>query len=111
MGRYERKRYFDRLCEMRDAYGSSPDDTRGTISIDDAIVYAEAVMTALIEHDRETALQERALAAEAEACDTEPAINTDPAAERDPADLADSKPLGKFGPFGRFQGHPGRNRA
>lgn len=111
MGRYERKRYFDRLCEMRDAYGSSPDDTRGTISIDDAIVDAEAVMTALIEHARETALQERTLAAEAEVGDAEPGINTEPAAEHDPADAADSKPLGTFGPFGRFQGDPGRNRA
>ena len=109
MGRYERKLYFDRLCEMRGAYGTSPDDTRTTISIEDAIIYAEAVLTALEEHDRETALEQFAIDAEAAvATDVEAAlpepITTD-AVEDQP-----TPPFGKFGPFGRFQGQPGKNR-
>lgn len=51
MSRYERRQYFDRLCELRDGYGRSPEDTRAILSIDDAIAYATAVMVALEESD------------------------------------------------------------
>jgi hypothetical protein len=47
MGRSERRDYFDRLCAMRDAYGSRPDDRRGVLSVEDVMIYAEAVMVAL----------------------------------------------------------------
>ena len=109
MSRYERKRYFDRLCEMRDAYTSSPDDCRGAISIEDVVIYAEAVMTALLEHDREAALE--LLAADAEAAaDGELGAADGESGMSDVAAGEPTPPLGKFGPFGRFQGHPGRIR-
>jgi len=108
MGRYERTRYFDRLCELRDSYGDLPEDTRGTISIADVLIDAEAVMTALIEHDRENAIQELAVEAERVA-EAETIAEATEAAIGD-STQPDTKPLGKFGPFGRFQGNPGRNR-
>jgi len=49
MGRSERREYFERLCILRDRYGTDPDDRRGILSIEDAMLYAEAVMTALDE--------------------------------------------------------------
>ena len=58
MGRSERRDYFERLCSLRDSYGARPDDRRGTLSIEDAVIYAEAVMLALDEpawDDAETA--------------------------------------------------------
>jgi len=47
MGRSERRTYFERLCSLRDGYAASADDRRGVLSIDHAMLYAEAVMTAL----------------------------------------------------------------
>ena len=66
MSRYERRQYFDRLCELRDGYGRDSDDTRGVLSIEDAIAYASAVMIALEESDTavETLADEALAAAE-----------------------------------------------
>ncbi len=47
MGRSERRDYFERLCALRDAYGSRPDDRRRVLSVEDVMIYAEAVMVAL----------------------------------------------------------------
>ncbi|HEY8987650.1 MAG TPA: hypothetical protein VIM39_01440 [Candidatus Limnocylindrales bacterium] len=47
MGRSERRDYFERLCALRDAYGSRQDDRRGVLSVEDVMIYAEAVMVAL----------------------------------------------------------------
>ncbi|MEA2547349.1 MAG: hypothetical protein QOI09_2622 [Chloroflexota bacterium] len=47
MGRSERRDYFERLCALRNAYGSRPDDQRGVLSVEDVMIYAEAVMLAL----------------------------------------------------------------
>lgn len=48
MSRYERGQYFEALCGLRTAYaGRSDDDRRSSLLINDAIVYAEAVMRAL----------------------------------------------------------------
>jgi hypothetical protein len=62
MSRYERKTYFEALCEMRDRYADLSDDDRiGTLLIDDAMVYAEAVMVAIeAELAEEIASAERA---------------------------------------------------
>jgi hypothetical protein len=49
MGRSERRTYFERLCNLRDGYAASAVDRRGVLSIDDAMLYAKAVMTALDE--------------------------------------------------------------
>jgi hypothetical protein len=58
MGRSERREYFERLCILRDRYGSDPDERRGVLSVEDAILYAEAVMIALDEPDWDDALPE-----------------------------------------------------
>ena len=48
MGRYERRTFFESLCEMREQYATRPvDDQPGSLLIEDAIIYAEAVMLAL----------------------------------------------------------------
>jgi hypothetical protein len=49
MGRYERRQFFESLVEMRDRYADrSADDRPGKpMSIQDAMIYAEAVMLAL----------------------------------------------------------------
>jgi hypothetical protein len=52
MGRSERNEYFERLVAMRDGYGASADDRAAVLAVDDAVRYAEAVMTA-VEHDDE----------------------------------------------------------
>jgi hypothetical protein len=52
MGRSERRDFFERLCSLRDSYGAGPDDRRGTLSIEDAVIYAEAVILALDEPAR-----------------------------------------------------------
>jgi hypothetical protein len=55
MSRYERNQFFDAIYRLREGYSSSSsDDRRVTLSIDDAILYAEAVMGAL-EIEREEA--------------------------------------------------------
>jgi hypothetical protein len=57
MSRYERGQYFEALVGLRAAYAARPDDDRrSTILIDDAILYAEAVMKALEEEDAITDL-------------------------------------------------------
>ncbi len=54
MSRYERGQYFEALCGLRDAYTArSEDDRRSSLLINDAIIYAEAVMRAL--DDKESA--------------------------------------------------------
>jgi hypothetical protein len=52
MGRYERNVYFEKLVSLKlRSWGD--DDRRGVISIEDVVVYAEAVMLATeIEHHR-----------------------------------------------------------
>ena len=48
MSRYERGQYFEALCALRDAYTArSEDDRRSSLLINDAMIYAEAVMHAL----------------------------------------------------------------
>jgi hypothetical protein len=48
MSRYERNQFFDEIYRLREGYASaSADDRRVTLSVDDAILYAEAVMGAL----------------------------------------------------------------
>jgi hypothetical protein len=42
----ERGVYFERLCAMRDAYRSHTIDGGGRLSIEDAVLYAEAVLLA-----------------------------------------------------------------
>jgi hypothetical protein len=42
----ERGEYFERLYAMRDAYRARTDDGGGQLSIEDAVLYAEAVMIA-----------------------------------------------------------------
>ena len=66
MSRYERRQYFDRLCELRDGYGRSAGDTRAILSIEDAIAYATAVLVALEESDAavETIAEDALAAAE-----------------------------------------------
>jgi hypothetical protein len=65
MGRSERRDYFERLCILRDSYGAQPDDRRGTLSIEDAVIYAEAVMIALDEPEWSEADDSVAVAADA----------------------------------------------
>jgi hypothetical protein len=38
--------HFERLCAMREAYRASPDHGRGSLSIEDAVIYVQAVMVA-----------------------------------------------------------------
>jgi hypothetical protein len=48
MTRYERAQFFDTICAMRDAYAArSDEDRRSALSIDDAVIYADAVITAI----------------------------------------------------------------
>ena len=48
MSRYERNQFFDEIYRLREGYASaSAVDRRVVLSIDDAILYAEAVMGAL----------------------------------------------------------------
>jgi hypothetical protein len=55
MSRYERSQYLETLCCLREWYLSAPaDDRRGTLSIEDVIIYAEALMVALVVEDQET---------------------------------------------------------
>lgn len=55
MSRYERNQFFDEIYRLREGYANaSTDDRRVTLSVDDAILYAEAVMGAL-EIEREEA--------------------------------------------------------
>jgi hypothetical protein len=49
MGRPERTDHFERLCDLRAGYGSRPDDRRGVFSIEDLMIYAQAVMDAVDE--------------------------------------------------------------
>jgi hypothetical protein len=52
MSRYERGRYFEAICALRDGYATlSDEDTRSVLLVDDAIIYAEAVMRALDDGD------------------------------------------------------------
>jgi hypothetical protein len=52
MSRYERGQYFEALVGLRAAYAARPDDDRrSSLLIDDAILYAEAVLKALEEED------------------------------------------------------------
>jgi hypothetical protein len=48
MTRYERAQFFETICAMRDAYAARGDeDRRSALSIDDAVIYADAVITAI----------------------------------------------------------------
>jgi hypothetical protein len=54
MSRYERSEYFEALYRLKGAYDeASPMDRRSEISIDDAIAYAEAVMSAIAADEEE----------------------------------------------------------
>jgi hypothetical protein len=45
MDRYGRRKYFERLCELRDRYGElGPDDTTGVISIEDMVELAASLL-------------------------------------------------------------------
>jgi hypothetical protein len=72
MGRYERGQFFESLVDMRDRYTDRTEDDRPStpMLIDDAMIYAQAVMLA-IQAESEAA----ALAAMAP---TEPAAETTP---------------------------------
>jgi hypothetical protein len=60
MSRYERRQYFEALCTMREGYANrSDDDRRSALSVDDAIIYADAVMTAL-EADNDLLVEDEA---------------------------------------------------
>ena len=39
--------FFERLLQLRSGYGTSADDRLPVLALDDAIAYAEAVMTAI----------------------------------------------------------------
>jgi hypothetical protein len=68
MGRYERRQYFESLCEMRDQYALRPvDDQVGNLLVEDAMIYAEAVMLALEAEAPEFEEQAAEAAAEAAA--------------------------------------------
>jgi hypothetical protein len=72
MSRYERRQYFEALCQMKDGYANrSADDRRSALSVEDAIIYAEAVMAAL-EVDDEMALIEEEAALATETSSPEP---------------------------------------
>ena len=59
MSRYERAQFFESLLELREAYAVRSDfDRRSVISIEDAIAYSEAVMTALEIEDDAAVLDE-----------------------------------------------------
>jgi hypothetical protein len=48
MSRYERTQFFEALCAMRHGYAARGDeDRRSALSIDDAVIYADAVITAI----------------------------------------------------------------
>jgi hypothetical protein len=48
MNRFERGQFFEALCGLRNAYAErSDDDRRSSLLINDAVIYAEAVMRAL----------------------------------------------------------------
>ena len=48
MSRYERRQYFEALCQLKDGYANrSEEDCRSALSVDDAMIYAEAVLAAL----------------------------------------------------------------
>jgi hypothetical protein len=73
MSRYERGQFFEALCGLRDAYeGRSDDDRRSSLLINDAVVYAEAVMLALDEKETAADLVEDA------SMPTEPIESSDP---------------------------------
>ena len=70
MSRYERGQYFEALCQLRDGYANrSDDDRRPALSVDDAILYAEAVMAAIEVEDQLTVVEASALTAETSASD------------------------------------------
>ena len=76
MSRYERHQYFESLCEMRAAYGARPmDDRQGTLLVEDAIRYGDAVMLALEFEDAEIdeAIADSAAAERAETSIDQPA--------------------------------------
>jgi hypothetical protein len=67
MSRYERAQFFETLYAMRDRYAARGDeDRRSTLSIEDAVIYADAVITAnaaeelLVAEDQGDAVEEPA---------------------------------------------------
>jgi len=59
MSRYERDQYFEALYALRRAYASlGDDDRRSSLLVDDAVIYAEAVMQALAAEDAAAAVAE-----------------------------------------------------
>jgi hypothetical protein len=97
MGRIERNTWFERLLELQAGYGLWTDDTEAVLSIDDAIVYAEAVLTAASDEEAWQAEMDDALAADGE---TLTDVQTGSAAR----DGADEPP--RFGRFFHLPGHP-----
>jgi hypothetical protein len=50
MNRYERRMFFERLCELREQYDTrGNDDAVGSHTIDDVITHAEATLEAIEE--------------------------------------------------------------
>ena len=89
MDRSERRTYFERLCSLRDGYAASTVDHRGVLSIDDAMLYAGAVMTALDEPARDESGISATGGVETEARDT-PDAQAGVTPESDPAEPADA---------------------
>jgi hypothetical protein len=57
MSRYERSQFLETLCHLREGYPTATaDDRRVTLSIEDAITYAEAVMLALEAEDADVSV-------------------------------------------------------
>jgi hypothetical protein len=73
MGRYERRQFFESLVDMRDRYTDRSEDDRPStpMLIDDAMIYAEAVMLAL-HAESQAAAQAAAPPAESGAGETTP---------------------------------------
>ena len=63
MSRYERTQFFETLYRLRSGYdAATATDRRPSISIEDAIAYAEAVMAAIEAAEAEEALERDASA-------------------------------------------------
>ena len=104
MGRYDRNAYFEQLVALK-LRPAGEDDRRSAISIEDAIVYAEAVMLSS-ELELEAAAADDAAAVESGAAADAAASRTTP-----PDRSARSRRLmdGWFGPARRAQPDLGRD--
>ncbi len=73
MSKYERSQHFEALVRLRLAHAqASDDDRRSVLSIDDAITYAEAVMSALAAEDALAEMEAETNAVEQASSATDP---------------------------------------